>query len=138
VRLGDLRLVKEVTTQAIVASREIPHKRTGAVKRRVPEVVGVRKVHHARVVGFQEDFTAIVYEGSDFEKVGPMRHSPLRFSRFLSSIAMMQDNVKTFGDLCCRCSPLQFLTYCLRHPSLVQLFGVTSSGRLKALIYHDG
>ncbi|KAJ7262525.1 hypothetical protein C8J57DRAFT_1471120 [Mycena rebaudengoi] len=31
-----------------------------------------------------------------------------------------------------------YLTLCLRHPSLIQLFGVTSSTRLKALIYHDG
>jgi hypothetical protein len=69
VRLGDLKLVKEVATQAIVGYREIAHKRTGVVKRRVPEVVGVRRIHQARVIGMQEDFTAVVYEGSDFEKV---------------------------------------------------------------------
>jgi hypothetical protein len=69
VRLGNLKLVKEVAKQNIVEYREIPHKRTGVVKRRVAEVVGVRRVHLACVIGMQEDFTAFVYEGSDFEKV---------------------------------------------------------------------
>lgn len=65
VRLGDLLLVKEVAKQNIVESRVILHKRTGAVKHRLPVVVGPRKIHQVRVIGFQEDFTAVVYEGSD-------------------------------------------------------------------------
>jgi hypothetical protein len=39
------------------------------VKHRVKEVVGVRKVHQARIHGSQEEFTAVVYHGSGFEKV---------------------------------------------------------------------
>jgi hypothetical protein len=70
IKLGHLKLVKEVAEQNILEYRDIPHKTTGAVKRRVPVVVGFRRVHQARVVGFQEDFTAFVYEGSDFEKAG--------------------------------------------------------------------
>jgi hypothetical protein len=67
--MGNLKLVKEVAKQNIVEYREIPHKRTRVMKHRVPEVVGVRRIHLARVHGSQEDFTAVVYEGSDFEKV---------------------------------------------------------------------
>jgi hypothetical protein len=62
--------VKEVAKQNIVEYREIPHKRTGVMKCRVAEVVGVRRIHLARIHGSQEDFTAVVYDGSDFEKVG--------------------------------------------------------------------
>ncbi|KAJ7268919.1 hypothetical protein C8J57DRAFT_1227687 [Mycena rebaudengoi] len=62
VRLGDLKLLKEVATQAIVKYQDIPHKKTGVVKRRVPQVVGVRRIHQARVIGMQENFTAVVYE----------------------------------------------------------------------------
>ncbi|KAJ7242700.1 hypothetical protein C8J57DRAFT_1477395 [Mycena rebaudengoi] len=85
VRLGDLNLLNEVATQAIVEYQEIPHKRTGVVKPRVPEVVGVRRIHLAHVIGLQEDFTAVVYEGSDFEKNS-------------RSTGLMQNSVKSFGD----------------------------------------
>jgi hypothetical protein len=63
------KLVKEVSKQNIMEYREIPHKRTGVVKRRVQEVVGARKIHQARIHGSQEEFTAIVYHDSDFKKV---------------------------------------------------------------------
>jgi hypothetical protein len=99
VRLGDLKLVKEVAKQDIIVYRDILHKRTGVVKRRMLEVVGVRKVHQARIVGFQEDFTAVVYEGSECEKVGAVRQLPVLFSRLVYSIGTMQKSVKTFGDL---------------------------------------
>jgi hypothetical protein len=32
-------------------------------------VTGVRKIHQARIYGNQEEFTAVVYHDSDFEKV---------------------------------------------------------------------
>jgi hypothetical protein len=38
------------------------------VKRRVPKVVGFREVHQARIYGSQEEFTAVMYQGSNFEK----------------------------------------------------------------------
>jgi hypothetical protein len=38
------------------------------VKRRVPRVVGLREIHRARIHGSQEEFTAVVYQGSGFEK----------------------------------------------------------------------
>jgi hypothetical protein len=50
-----------VTKQNIVEYREIPHKRTGVVKRRVKQVVEYRKVHQARIHGSQEEFTVVVY-----------------------------------------------------------------------------
>jgi hypothetical protein len=68
VRLGDLNLLKEVAIQNVVECRDVLNKRTGVVKRRAPVVVGVRRIHRARVIGMQEDFTVVVYEGSDFEK----------------------------------------------------------------------
>ncbi|KAJ7276569.1 hypothetical protein C8J57DRAFT_193217 [Mycena rebaudengoi] len=106
IKLGHLELVEEVAKQNIVKYRKVLHKKTRVVKRHVPEVVGVRRIHLARVHGSQEDFTAVVYEGSDFEK--HRAHAEQREE--------------------------------FRHPSLIQLFGVTSSTRprLNALIYHDG
>ncbi|KAJ7276565.1 hypothetical protein C8J57DRAFT_1712417 [Mycena rebaudengoi] len=68
IKLGHLKLVEEVAKQNIVEYRKVLHKKTKVVKRHVPEVVGVRRIYVARVHGSQEDFTAIVYEGSDFEK----------------------------------------------------------------------
>ncbi|KAJ7279281.1 hypothetical protein C8J57DRAFT_131838 [Mycena rebaudengoi] len=104
IKLGHLKLVEEVVKQNIVEYRKVLHKKTRVVKQHVPEVVGVRRIYVARVHGSQEDFTAVVYEGSDFEK--HRAHAEQREE--------------------------------FRHPSLIQLFGVTSSTRLKALIYHDG
>ncbi|KAJ6483398.1 hypothetical protein C8R45DRAFT_1075596 [Mycena sanguinolenta] len=68
VRLGDLRLLKEVAKQNIVEYHEVLHKKTKAVKCRVPRVVGLRQIHQARVHGSREEFTAVVYQGSGFEK----------------------------------------------------------------------
>jgi hypothetical protein len=56
----------------------------------------------------------------------------------MCSIAAMQSSAKSFGD-----NILSSLAYTLSYispqtSSLVQLFGVTSSNRLKALIYNDG
>ncbi|KAJ7279251.1 hypothetical protein C8J57DRAFT_131373 [Mycena rebaudengoi] len=104
IKLGHLKLVEEVAKQNIVEYRKVLNKKTRVVKRHVPEVVGVRRIHLARVHGSQEDFTAVVYEVSDFKK--HWAHAEQREE--------------------------------FRHPSLIQLFGVTSSTRLKALIYHDG
>ncbi|KAJ7207296.1 hypothetical protein B0H12DRAFT_439581 [Mycena haematopus] len=103
VRWGDINFLKAVTTQNIIEYHDVPHKRTGVAKKRVQRVVGVRRIHQAHIIGFHEDFTAVVYEGSEFEK-----HR---------AYAEWRED--------------------LRHPSLVQLFGVTSSPRHKALIYHD-
>jgi hypothetical protein len=60
--------VKEVAKQNIVEYHEVRHKRTGVVKRRVPKVVGLREIYRAHIHGSQEEFTAVVYQGSDFEK----------------------------------------------------------------------
>jgi hypothetical protein len=70
IRPADVRLLQEVRQQNVVEYQEIRHKRTGAVKRRVPFVVGSRKIFHARVVGYQDSFTAVVYEGSHADRVG--------------------------------------------------------------------
>lgn len=84
VKLGHLKLLTGVTKQNIVEYRDVRHKRTGVVKHRVPEVIGVRRIHHAHLIGMQEDFTAIVYEGSGFERAS---HIPslLSFSHKMPS-----------------------------------------------------
>jgi hypothetical protein len=69
VRWGEINFLKDVITQDIVESQDVPHKRTGVVKKRVQRVVDVRKIRHARIYGNQEIVTAVVYEGSEFEKV---------------------------------------------------------------------
>jgi hypothetical protein len=68
----------------IVEYRDVRHKRTGVVKHRVPEVIGVRRIPHAHLIGMQEDFTAVVYEGSGFERAS---HIPslLSFSHRMPS-----------------------------------------------------
>ncbi|KAJ7193193.1 hypothetical protein C8J57DRAFT_1657255 [Mycena rebaudengoi] len=68
VRWGDLNFLKDVATQNIVEYQDVCHKRTGVVKKRVPQVVGVRKIRHAHIFGSQETVTAVVYEASNFEK----------------------------------------------------------------------
>jgi hypothetical protein len=99
VRLGDLKLVKAVVKQKIVEYREIPHKKTGVVKRRVPEVVGVRRIYLACMHGSQDDFTAVVYEGSDFEKASYITWSVnYPHNSESHSTGLMQNSGKSFGD----------------------------------------
>jgi hypothetical protein len=69
IRLGDLNLLQEIDKQDIVEDQEVRRKRTSAVVRRAPVIVGARRIHRARIYGSQETVTAVVYEGSDFEKV---------------------------------------------------------------------
>lgn len=71
-RWGDINFLKDVVTQDIIESQDVPHKRTGVVKKRVQRVAGVRKISHARIYGSPEIVTAVVYEGSGFEKVSPI------------------------------------------------------------------
>jgi hypothetical protein len=69
VRPGDLCLVKEVAKQNIVEYHEVRHRRSGVIKRHIPRVVGLREIYRVHIHGSQEEFTAVVYQGSDFEKV---------------------------------------------------------------------
>ncbi|KAJ7695583.1 hypothetical protein B0H14DRAFT_2650489 [Mycena olivaceomarginata] len=95
IRFGDLNLLEEVGKQNVIEYRHVRHKKTGFVKRRILAIVGVRKIHRARIIGMQELFTAA--------KAQAERHEEFR------------------------------------HPSLIQLFGITSSTRgPRALIYNDG
>lgn len=67
------------------------------MKRRLSVVVGTRRVHRARVVGFQEDFTAIVYDGSDFEQMSANILSCVQLSTNCFSTEPQRSSVKTFG-----------------------------------------
>ncbi|KAJ7697838.1 hypothetical protein B0H17DRAFT_1197173 [Mycena rosella] len=67
IRFGDLNLLEEVGKQNVIEYRLVRHK-TGFVKRRVLAVVGVRKIHRARIIGMQELFTAVMYDSSLFEQ----------------------------------------------------------------------
>ncbi|KAJ7910045.1 hypothetical protein B0H13DRAFT_1877097 [Mycena leptocephala] len=68
IKLGHLNFLNEVGKQPIVEYRDILRARTGAVIRRVPVIVGLRRIYHTRIHGSQETFTAVVYEGSQFGK----------------------------------------------------------------------
>ena len=57
-----------MATQNIIESQDVPHKRTGVVNKRIQQVVGILKICHARIYGSKEIVTAVVYEGSKFEK----------------------------------------------------------------------
>jgi hypothetical protein len=144
IRLGDLNLLKEVATHNIVEYREVQRKRTGALIRRVPEVVGARKTHHARIHGSQEIFTAVVYESSDFEKVRPCSVVAFQisdaYSVFFSRTASSPRRIARAVSVSPMWQPSQpQLLISFSHPSLVQLFGSTSSLRgFTALIYQDG
>jgi hypothetical protein len=139
IKLGHLKLVEEVAKQNIVEYRKVLHKKTKVVKRHIREVVGVRRIYVACVHGSQEDFTTVVYKGSDFEKASDLTilvewwssenstaPGPCRTARRIP----VQYFLPSIGS--------NYLTSYLRDPSLIQLFGVTSSTRLKALIYYDG
>lgn len=60
--------MSEVGSDDIVEYRAVRRKKTGAVIRRIPVVVGTRKILQARIFGSQELMTAVVYSGPDFEK----------------------------------------------------------------------
>jgi hypothetical protein len=68
------------------------------VKHRFPEVVGVRRIHLPRVHGSQDDFTVVVYEGSDFEKVSYITLSVNYglITRNSRSTGLMRSSVKKF------------------------------------------
>lgn len=68
IKLGHLNFLNEVGKQPIVEYRDVLRKRTGAVIRRVPVIVGLRRIYHTRIHGSQETFTAVVHEGSQFGK----------------------------------------------------------------------
>ncbi|KAJ6578856.1 hypothetical protein DFH09DRAFT_1310824 [Mycena vulgaris] len=68
IRLGDLNLLTEVGKQNIVEYYDVRRKRTGAFIRRVPIVIGVRRMHRAQIFGSQEIFTAVEYDSSQFEQ----------------------------------------------------------------------
>ncbi|KAJ7435014.1 hypothetical protein B0H11DRAFT_2257702 [Mycena galericulata] len=124
IRLGDLNLLHEISKQNIVDSYQvIRRKRTGAVIRRVPAVSGRRTIYQARIYGSSEEVTAVVYEGSDFEKASFLGFVPQRTLEYRKYIQHRSHAEWREG---------------VRHPSLVQLLGVTSSSRVKALVYNDG
>jgi hypothetical protein len=68
IRFGDLNLLEEVGKQNVIEYRYVRHKKAGFVKRRVLTVVGVRKIHRARIIGMQELFTAVMYDSALFEQ----------------------------------------------------------------------
>ncbi|KAJ6452337.1 hypothetical protein C8R47DRAFT_288880 [Mycena vitilis] len=102
IRAGDVHLLAQVGEDQTIEADE-PDLRTGIVTRRV--LIGKRKVFRARIFGSSEPMTAIVYEGS-------------RFQKWRTEVERMHAQIP-------------------RNPLFLQLFGVTVSANMKALIYHD-
>ncbi|KAJ7642565.1 hypothetical protein B0H17DRAFT_1148786 [Mycena rosella] len=102
VRLGDLNLLTQTGNEDELTSPVVERRGPRLVRRKV--IVGTRKVYRARIFGSQDPMTAVLYEGSQFEK--------------WKAEAKRRQSV--------------------RLPFVLQLFGVTESRDVNALIYHDG
>ncbi|KAJ7822621.1 hypothetical protein B0H14DRAFT_2828203 [Mycena olivaceomarginata] len=98
--LGDLNLLTQVSQEPLGC--DVLEQRGGrTIVRR--EIIGKRTVYRARIFGSQDPMTAVVYQGSQFEK--------------WKAEAERRQSV--------------------RSPIFLQLFGITESRGMNALIYHD-
>ncbi|KAJ7913230.1 hypothetical protein B0H13DRAFT_2005344 [Mycena leptocephala] len=103
IRLGDLNLLLEMGKEELVEYHDVRRFKTNALIRRERVVVGVRRIYEASVFGTPGTLTAVIYEGTDFEK---WKSEAEKHEAF-------------------------------RHPSLVQLYAVTMSRSMNALIYTE-
>lgn len=71
IRLGDLNLLTEIGMEDVVEYRDVRRRRTGALIRRQQFTVGTRRIYQAQVLGNPRSLTAVIYQGTDFEKVDP-------------------------------------------------------------------
>ncbi|KAJ7652273.1 hypothetical protein B0H17DRAFT_1215017 [Mycena rosella] len=118
VQLGDLNLLTQMGKEEALTSDVVERRGPGLVQRKA--IVGTRKVYRARIFGSQDPMMAVVYEGSQFEKwkAEAERHQSVRYGHpFINSAAY---------------------NYTPRSlPFVLQLFGVTESRGVNALIYYD-
>ncbi|KAJ7050712.1 hypothetical protein C8F01DRAFT_677873 [Mycena amicta] len=105
IRLGDIHLIKCLDEKELVEYRPKKSRRKKQIKA-VREVVGVRRMYRANIVGHGSNtaFTVMAYEGR-------------------GGAARLQQDLDVQA-----CLP--------RHPNLLQLFGVTMTRNLNALTYH--
>ncbi|KAJ7657550.1 hypothetical protein B0H17DRAFT_1213463 [Mycena rosella] len=66
IRLGDLNLLTQMGNEEELTSDLVERRGPRLVRRKV--AVGTRKVYRARIFGSQDVMTAVVYEGSQFQK----------------------------------------------------------------------
>ncbi|KAJ7642563.1 hypothetical protein B0H17DRAFT_1216384 [Mycena rosella] len=107
IRLGDLILLSQMCNEEELTSDVVERRGTRLVQRKV--IVGTRKVYRARIFGSQDPMTAVVYEGSQLQKA-------IYNGSWKAEVEHRQS---------------------LRLPFLPQLFGITESRGVNALIYHD-
>ncbi|KAJ7130468.1 hypothetical protein C8R44DRAFT_850362 [Mycena epipterygia] len=102
IRLADLNLLREVDEQEIVQYQVVRRKRTGAVVRWVPVLAGSRRIHHARIHGSQEAFSAVVYEGSDFERARliPINNFIQKHRQSMLATWYLTNEFESTGQLC--------------------------------------
>ncbi|KAJ7626491.1 hypothetical protein B0H17DRAFT_1151001 [Mycena rosella] len=108
IRLGDLNLLTQIGDEEALTFDVVERRGPRLVQRRA--IVGTRKVYRARIFGSQDPMTAVVYEGSQLQKA-------IYNGSWKAEIESRQS---------------------LRFPFVPQLFGITESRGVNALIYHDG
>ncbi|KAJ7652362.1 hypothetical protein DFH06DRAFT_1418723 [Mycena polygramma] len=140
IRAGDVHLLAQVGEDQTIEADEA-ESQTGIVTRRV--VVGKQKVFRARIFGSPEPMTAIVYEGSQFKKVVSVSGPPPGCAAILKPVLQWRAEVERMHAQIPRYEePALVLDWFPdlkppRNPLFLQLFGVTVSANIKALIYHD-
>lgn len=78
IRLGDLNLLDEIGAEEVVEYRDVRRRRTGVLLRRERVVTGTRRIHQARVLGKPGVVTAVIYQGTDLERVSYSNDRPPR------------------------------------------------------------
>ncbi|KAJ7633947.1 hypothetical protein B0H17DRAFT_1280434 [Mycena rosella] len=136
IRLGDLNLLTQMGNEEELISSVVKRRGPRLVRRKV--IVGSRKVYRARIFGSQDPMTAVVYEGSQFEKwkheaerrQSGRVHSPLCNQAQFTSTTTELITITHFRQLH-RESPLtsEFIEY--------QMPNATGSGSGCRLCYHD-
>jgi hypothetical protein len=99
IRMGDLDFLEEVGKEDIVEYREFRRRRTGTVVRRIPVVVGARRIYRARIFGVPDTVTAVVYDDPNFESV-----------RVYSTVTLCRRVKSDYSESLRRCSAKDFGT----------------------------
>nr|GAT54857.1 predicted protein [Mycena chlorophos] len=114
IRLGDINILKLVSEVELIEDRVIRRRKRRGRENTVKVVVGRQKAYHAKIFGSPDIFTVVAYEGD-----------------------LSQWHKKSSQDVTWDGAASDDILHCLMHPSFVQLFGVTNSTKVHALIYHN-
>ncbi|KAJ7869850.1 hypothetical protein B0H13DRAFT_1896472 [Mycena leptocephala] len=119
IRRGDINLLSCISEEDIVENLIVQHPRRSARTSHVRAVTGRKKMYHARIFRSQDSFTVVAYEQSDFSKNS-------------GTLTMMNSGKPKLKN-----DNSSVIYVFASNPHLIQLFGMTSSRSMNALIYHD-